>query len=210
MLRVIPLALLALAATDCGQRPSGGFRDYAKPLAGEEWSGAIEAPANVTWRTTLADEREKGEPMIVKGTVYKEDGKTPAWGILLYVYHTDHEGRYSRGTGKGTGPRHGKLRGWMLTNQQGQYEFRSIRPAGYPGRPDPQHIHITVTGPGIHEHSIDAYLFLDDPRLPASERPRTRSAFNYVVDPQKKDGVWHVRRDIRLWSAEERERRGKE
>src|SRR5678815_1897241 len=33
--------------------------------------------------------------MLVYGTIYKSDGKTPAAGVILYIYHTDQNGYYT-------------------------------------------------------------------------------------------------------------------
>ena len=62
--------------------------------------------------------------MIISGTVFQTDGKTPAPNTLIYLYHTDMYGIY----GRGSEHKHGRFRGWMLTDAKGKYEFRSIRP----------------------------------------------------------------------------------
>src|SRR5688572_27130373 len=43
---------------------------------------------------TLPIFSEQGPKLAVSGTVYKSDGKTPAPGVVLYVYQTDQTGRY--------------------------------------------------------------------------------------------------------------------
>lgn len=180
---------------------SNEYKAFAKPLAGREWSGAIEAPKDVAPSCKIADAKEPGDRIIVAGKVFKPDGKTPASGVLIYVYHTDSQGNYSRGANRGNGHRHGKLRGWMLTGADGAYEIRSIKPGGYPGRRDPVHIHVTLTAKDFPEHYIDEYLFDDDPRLSAQERAKTRNdgRFNPILKPTKgNDGVWRGVRDLKL------------
>src|ERR1051326_7764841 len=108
-----------------------------------EWCGAMDAPPNPPSRIVIPLEREPGEPLIISGTVYKEDGKTPAEGILIYVYHANAAGINAKRTPDTGRPqwRHGYLRGWMRTGKDGKYEFRTIKPGGYPHRPDvPAHI----------------------------------------------------------------------
>lgn len=181
--------------------PEPDFRPSAKPLGGEEWSGAIEAPANPSWKTTIVDDKEKGEPLIVTGIVYKSDGKTPAPGILLYVYQTDAGGEYTRGTGKGNGPRHGKLRGWMLTGVDGRYEFTTIKPGPYPAGGNPAHIHATLTGKNVEEHYIDDFWFAGDKYLPngAAERYRREGRFNPILRLTKdQNGTWRASRDLKV------------
>ena len=62
----------------------------------------------------------------------------------------------------GWGERHGYIRGWVKTNERGEYKFYTLRPGAYPGRNNPEHIHITVKEPGMNEYFIDDYHFADD------------------------------------------------
>lgn len=113
------------------------------------------------------------KPLNISGIVYKADGITPAPGVILYVYHTDETGRYrARSGAKGWEKRHGSLRGWMRTNEKGEYKFVTLRPAPYPGHSDPAHIHITLKEPGLNEYYIDEFLFDDDPILTADKRAK--------------------------------------
>lgn len=192
-----PLGLLACT----GPLNEEAFRRFAKPLAGREWSGAIEAPEKVSWKTRIDEAGEPGEPLVVSGTIFKPDGNTPAAGVLLYVYHTDAKGYYSRGSGSGNGRRHGKLRGWMLTGSDGKFEFRTIRPAHYPGRTAEAHIHATLTADGFPEHYVDEFLFEGDPLLPAPirDKSKTMGEFAFVMALERdREGIWRGRRNIRL------------
>jgi protocatechuate 3,4-dioxygenase beta subunit len=194
----------SLAVSCIGASREEAFRRFAKPLGGTEWSGAIEAPKNPTWKTRIDEPGERGDALIVSGTIFKRDGRTPAGGVLLYVYHTDANGEYSRGSGRGTGPRHGKLRGWMLTSSDGKYEFRTVRPAPYPGRSSPAHIHATLTADEFPEHWVADFLFKGDTLIPARvvEESRAEGQFAFILDPVKgSDGVWRTRRDIKLEPA---------
>ncbi|MBN8824354.1 MAG: intradiol ring-cleavage dioxygenase [Spirosoma sp.] len=113
------------------------------------------------------------KPLAINGIVYKADGKTPAPGVILYVYHTDETGHYTaKESAKGWEKRHGSIRGWMRTNAKGEYKFVTLRPAPYPGHTDPAHIHITIKEPTLNEYYIDEYLFDDDPLLTADKRAK--------------------------------------
>lgn len=90
-------------------------------------------------RIVLVKPDEPGRRLIVTGRIFKEDGRTPAPGIELYVYHTDAKGLYHP---KGeTEPR---IRGTMTTDEEGRFEFMTILPGAYPGGNVPAHIHCVV------------------------------------------------------------------
>ena len=44
---------------------------------------------------TLPDFNETGPKIKVTGTVYRNDGKTPARDVIIYVYHTNQQGIYA-------------------------------------------------------------------------------------------------------------------
>ena len=116
----------------------------------------------------------QGRKLAVNGIVYKADG-SPAPDVMIYVYHTDQTGIYpTRGDEKGWGKRHGYIRGWMRTNEKGEYKFFTLRPGAYPGGQAPEHIHITIKEPGKNEYWIDDYVFNDDPLLTEIERKNCR------------------------------------
>lgn len=167
-----------------------------------EWCGAADAPPDPGWQAVIPPVDEPGEALVMEGRVFKADGATPAPGVLIYVYHTNAQGVYpKRGDETGNGQRHGYLRAWMKTDEQGRYRFRTIRPAPYPGRDDPAHIHITLTPPGGTEDWIDSFWFKGDPLITGKQlRKVTRPAgqSNVVELSMDKNGVWQGRRDILL------------
>jgi protocatechuate 3,4-dioxygenase, beta subunit len=151
------------------------------------------------WRITIASDKEPGEPLIVSGTIYAPDGRTPMKGISLSVYQTDATGRYSAG-GNGDN-RNTRLHGQMWTNAEGHYEFRTIKPAAYPGRTDAAHIHAYVSGPDYPEYWIDEYLFEDDPLVTEDVRRKAsgKGAFSPVLKlTRDSDGVLRGVRDIKI------------
>ena len=174
------------------------LRKNAQPR-GATAMGAIEVPDSVSWRTAFPITRDDGEPMIISGTVYKADGKTPAPNTLIYFYHTDKYGIYGR-TGE---PPHGRFRGWILTDSKGRYEFSSIRPASYPNSTQSQHVHMTVTTLERREDWIDSILFEGDRFITQRERGWSgkRGGFNPIITVTTgKDGIQRGVRDIQLMS----------
>lgn len=139
-----------------------------------EWCGASEAPANLVSSIRIAPASEPGERLVLSGVVYYNDGRTPAPHVVVYAYQTDASGVYPRQASQpGNGRRHGALRGWLRTDSAGHYRIETIKPGPYPGRPDPMHIHMTVTPPGGVEAWIDEVEFEGDPRLTPAMRARS-------------------------------------
>ncbi|MBM3415224.1 MAG: intradiol ring-cleavage dioxygenase [Bacteroidetes bacterium] len=127
---------------------------------------------NMCW---LPDWNDKGPRLAVNGIVYNADG-TPAAGVIIYIYHTDQSGVYpKKGDEKGWGKRHGYLRGWMKTNEKGEYKFFTLKPGSYPQGRNPAHIHVTVKEPDKNEYWIDEYLFDDDRYLTDDERKKIQN-----------------------------------
>lgn len=122
---------------------------------------------------TLPDYNEQNPKMKITGTVFQNDGKTPAENVILYIYHTNSEGIYpTKGGEKGWDRRHGYIRGWIKTGKDGKYSFYTFRPGAYPERKWPEHIHATIKEPDKNEYYIDEFVFDDDPLLTASERSK--------------------------------------
>jgi protocatechuate 3,4-dioxygenase, beta subunit len=168
---------------------------------GAEGMGAVDAPADVSWKTILSTDSDKGEKMLVSGTVFLPDGKTPAPNVLIYIYHTDIEGFYGRKSGE---HKHGRYRGWMLTDEKGRYEFTTIKPAPYPENRFAAHIHTTLTAQDFREDWIDSYLFEGDELISAREREEAgkRGGFNPILKLEKgTNGIWQAKRDIQFWKS---------
>lgn len=138
--------------------------------------------------------------MKIKGTVFENDGKTPAKDVIIYIYQTNRKGVYEK-TGDETGfaSYHGIYRGWVKTNEQGRYTFYTFKPGAYPGRSEPAHVHFTIKEPDKNEYYIDAIQFENDPLLTKRERekknPRGGSG---VIGLTKEGDLLIAERDIIL------------
>ncbi|HEY3429370.1 MAG TPA: intradiol ring-cleavage dioxygenase [Cyclobacteriaceae bacterium] len=157
-------------------------------------------PESLSWQTTIAGPDEPGEVLIIRGTIFKLDGKTPAPDVILYVYHTDNKGLYSPAPRQTQAKRHGHLRGWVKTDAKGVYEFKTIRPASYPNSRNPQHIHPIIKEPGATLYWIDEFLFDDDPLLSENEKShQEKRGGNGIITLKKNEkGEWVGKRDIIL------------
>ncbi len=204
------LALLLLpfllAINGCAQ---GGSQQPNSPKdrqAGGNCEGCeaiFESPVafdKLDWTDTLPGYAETEPKLVVSGKVFQKDGKTPAPDVVLYFYHTDRAGNYpKKGNETGWGKRHGYLRGWVKTNQNGEYRFYTFRPASYPDSNNPQHIHITVKEKGVVAYYIDDFVFADDPMLSEGEiNPSQQRGGSGLLKPVLKNGVYVAERNIVL------------
>ncbi|HYF30739.1 MAG TPA: hypothetical protein VD993_06445 [Chitinophagaceae bacterium] len=194
-LLLIPFLVILISNSSCAQTKVGG--------ACEGCEAIHESPIpfnKLSWIDTLPDFNEPGPKMVISGIIYKADGKTPAKDVVLYIYHTDQHGNYSRkGNEKGWGLRHGYIRGWVKTNEKGEYKFYTLRPASYPNSEAPQHIHPTIKEPGKNEYWIDEFVFDDDPHLKPGERKQLQQrGGSGIIRLQNKNGLLVGERNIVL------------
>lgn len=158
-------------------------------------------PANISETARLAPEDEPGERLVIAGTVYQSDGKTPYTGLVLYLYQTDASGVYNKTDNSWMRPR---LHGWVKTDKNGRYKVNTIKPGSYPGSRNPAHIHAIVRLPDEQPQWIDDFLFEGDPFL--SERDLKQFAnqgrFSSIMKIAKEpDGLLRYERDIRIASG---------
>ena len=188
---VLPVAgLCAVALSGCGREG----RLFAQRTPADN-SHKLPAPSKIT----VVPEGEPGEPLIISGTIFAPDGHTPLAGMSLWVYQTDATGHYSALRDSGGDNRNTRLHGLMQTNGEGRYEFRTIKPAPYPGRTNPAHIHAYVSGPEYPEYWIDEYLFEGDPFITEEMRQKFggKGSFSSILKLTRgDDGILRGVRDI--------------
>lgn len=145
---------------------------------------------------------EKGQKLIVTGTVFQLDGKTPAQNIIIYYWQTDNNGYYSpKADMDERAMRHGHIRGWVKTDVNGKYTIKTIRPAPYPNQTIPAHIHLSIKEPDIaNEYYTDEINFDDDKFLsPHFEKyPQENRGGSGVVRVLLKDSIQIAEHDIIL------------
>jgi protocatechuate 3,4-dioxygenase beta subunit len=211
--RAILIVLGIVGAASCARAESGAESPAEssaarsrEPVVGLPCEGCeavfVGMLATLAAQARIAPVGEPGEPLVIRGTVFTAAGR-PAAGVIVYAYQTDARGLYPPEPGASGRPsvRHGRLRGWARTDAAGEYRFDTIRPAGYPGTGIPQHVHMHVIEPARCTYYVDDLLFEDDPRLTAAQRANHdhgRGGRGIAVPTKGSDGIWSVRRDIRL------------
>jgi catechol 1,2-dioxygenase len=92
-------------------------------------------------RTNLALPNTKGTPLVFKGTIFKEDGKTPIENALVEIWHCSEDEIYDNMS------EDFNYRGGQKTRGNGKYQFKTIIPVPYKADPKndkswrPAHIH---------------------------------------------------------------------
>ena len=164
--------------------------------------GVREAPRALPSAAIIAPAGEPGEPLLIRGTVFRPDRRTPARDVIVYAFHTNAGGIYpKRGDEQGYGRWHGYLRAWARTDAQGRYEFRTIRPGTYPTRAEPAHVHMEIQTSDGRAYSINDIVDVADPLVDDRYRRRLlhhRGGSGVAPFTRDSAGVWHVRRDIVL------------
>ncbi len=147
-------------------------------------------------------EVDQGEVLFMQGTVFNDKGQAVP-GAKVEVWHANIMGNYSF-FDKSQPDFH--LRRTIITDEQGQYQFRSIVPAGYGCPPDgttqrlldqlgrhgrrPAHIHFFVSAPGHRklttQINIDGDEYLWDDFAFASREGLVPTIVR-VSDPSKLD-----------------------
>lgn len=109
--------------------------------------------------------RAQGTPMVFSGQVTDEAG-TPVRGALVEVWQANRFGKYEHPVDQTPEPVDPNFRGHgrMLTDAEGRYRFRTIRPGAYPnpGYDDwfrPPHIHFSIFGAGVMHRLITQMYF---------------------------------------------------
>ena len=155
------------------------------------------APENAPAVAAVAPAGEPGSTVVISGIVYGPDGRTPLRNASVYVYQTDARGYYAPNDPRASdNPR---LRGYMRTDANGRYEFRTIRPGSYPGTNNPGHIHYHVNASG-HAERVFEIVFDDDQQIPARWREEAKrpNSFVAIVALRASDGTLRGTQNITL------------
>lgn len=164
-------------------------------------------PQHLLSKDTSPGYKQNGQKILLTGTVYHKDGKTPAPNVILYYYHTDINGIYAindneeRNMPKNNlGQTHGYIRGWLKTDEEGKYSIYTVRPETYPSRDEPAHIHSTLKDSLMKApYYIDDFVFDNDPLLTSQRRKEMDNrGGSGVIRFVQKENMWIGERNIIL------------
>ena len=157
-LSTLPIASLFLGVTDAEPAALKATpQDALGPFYPPKWSGEIDADLIAFGGSSYVD----GTPLIITGVVRGTDGKALA-NARIEIWQTDATGKYRHPDDDGEGPAKRGFQGFgcTLTDAEGHYCFRTIKPVLYSGRPP--HVHFRVVASGRKELVTQMYFAGDN------------------------------------------------
>jgi protocatechuate 3,4-dioxygenase, beta subunit len=128
-----------------------------------------------------------GERVIVTGRLLDGDGR-PVRNSLVEIWQANSAGRYAHAVDQHPAPLDPNFSGAgrCLTDDEGRYEFITIKPGAYPwgNHPNawrPAHIHFSVFGPAFATRLVTQMYFPGDPLFPYDP------IFQSVRDPRARE-----------------------
>lgn len=162
------------------------------------WNEANEKrPIEISSKSRIAAKNEPGTPLIIKGKIFNPDG-TPAVNVIVHSYHRDNKGYDFVKNDKVLTT--WRIQGWAKTDVNGNFEFKTIRPApDYLGR-DGAHIHFTLISEKYGKQWAPTVFFDDDPRLTEKQQNDSKKAgkFGWISKVKEKDGIQYIDVNIKL------------
>ncbi len=142
-----------------------------------------------------------GERIVVHGRLL-DDGGRPVRGALMEIWQANSAGRYKHHRDQHDAPLDPNFSGAgrLLTDSDGRFEFRTIKPGAYPWGNHynawrPAHIHLSLFGAGILSRLVTQMYFPGDPlhaldpiynSIP-DERARERLIARFDIDRTEPD-----------------------
>ena len=146
---------------------------------------------------TIPDFTLKSRKIKITGTIYQEDGVTPAKDVMLFIEQADEDGNFvlKRENKK----RYVHHRGWIRTDKDCKYTFYTFVPGKYELSNELQQIFPILKEPNKPEYKIETFLFDDDPLLTETCREKViETNPNRILKFSKEEGLFIGKRDIVL------------
>jgi len=142
-------------------------------------------------RWLLVESTDPSQRLVVKGKVYASDCSLPLPQATVEVWQANEKGIYDNTSAY-------RLRGQVLTMEDGTYEFETVFPGSYDNRPS--HIHYRISAVGYSTLVTQLY-FQGDPLIARDPFASPPSAAARIVPLDKSVSKWKAQLDINLGLA---------
>lgn len=150
---------------------------------------------------TIPDFASKSQKLKITGTIYENDGVTPAKNVMLFIHQTNENGDFE--LKRQNKKRYVHHRGWVKTDADGKYTFYTFIPGKYLFGNELAQILPIVKEPNKPEYKIETFLFDNDPLLTGKCRTKVEETNpNRILKLDKKEGLFIAKRDIILGKEE--------
>lgn len=132
-------------------------------------------------RTNLIPPDSNMPIMELSGTIYDEDGVTVLPNVLIESWQCDENEKYDNISNEYI------LRGSQKTNENGQYNFRTIIPIPYQDEVvgwRPAHIHLRISSPDRQDLITQVY-FKNDPYISSDPSANSSESQNRILELQQ-------------------------
>lgn len=160
----------------------------------------VDMPQNIPPHTILPMDQH-GEALQISGRILLPDAVTPAPNVVLYLYQTNAQGYYMASTDQNSASRrHGAIRGWVKSDDEGKYSFITIKPGIYPDSTVPAHIHPIIKEESKSIYYLDDYVFEGEFKVDNNyiQRQELRGGSGIIPLTKDAEGIWKGERDIIL------------
>lgn len=200
------LTLRADAQTTEPSDDLGDYGDYLKetPNASQPASGGwsptednILGPFHregAPFRGKVTPPLEPGDVLVINGRVWGADSRKPLPGAVIDIWQANAKGRYDNDDPRRPPkPNEFTNRCRLVTDEQGYYEYETIRPGRYRIGPDtwwPQHIHYYVRADGYR--SLVTQLYFEGDPMNATD-PFIKASL--IIEPRqikREQGTYEV------------------
>jgi protocatechuate 3,4-dioxygenase beta subunit len=103
----------------------------------------------------LVTNEEPGEPLVVYGKVIERQSNQPVRDASLFLYQTDSSGIYNASNAP---EEQARIRGTVMTNENGCFKVKTILPGDYPGSKNSRHLHYRIDAAG-HKQTTSTLFF---------------------------------------------------
>lgn len=149
--------VVGAVASGLGTRSASALMPTPPQTPGPFFPDVMPVESDFDLTTVAGGAPAAGEVITVEGRVMGADGR-PVPGAAVELWQANAYGRYAHQADRSAVPLDPNFQGYgaVVTDAEGRYRFRTIRPGPYAGRT--RHLHFYATGPGFERTPFQMYF----------------------------------------------------